>query len=158
MRQIDLTLMVNGQSYELQIEPQETLLDVLRNRLRLTGAKKSCDMQVCGVCTVLVDGMPVSACTYLAYEAKGREVLTIEGLADGKTLHPVQQVFYEGNAVQCGFCTGGMILTTIALLKENPHPTQEEIKHYMRGNLCRCTGYHKILRAIETAASEGAVE
>lgn len=145
---LSISLKVNGRSHQMEIEPQETLLDVLRKRLRLTGAKKSCDVQVCGTCSVLVDGQAVSACTYLAYEARGRAVTTIEGLAQGSDLHPVQQAFLEHNALQCGFCTPGMILTTVALLNDLTDPDEEEIKHYMRGNLCRCTGYRKILQAI----------
>lgn len=149
---LDIRITVNGKEYNMQIEPQETLLEVLRNRLHLMGAKRSCDCQVCGTCTVLVDGMPVSACTYLAYEARGKEVTTIEGLMQDGRLHPVQQAFLENNGFQCGFCTPGMILAAVSLLRENPNPTDEEIKRYMRGNLCRCTGYVKIIESIKDAA------
>jgi len=149
---LDIRITVNGKEYNMQIEPQETLLEVLRNRLHLMGAKRSCDSQVCGTCTVLVDGMPVSACTYLAYEARGKEVTTIEGLMQDGRLHPVQQAFLENNGFQCGFCTPGMILAAVSLLRENPNPTDEEIKRYMRGNLCRCTGYVKIIESIKDAA------
>lgn len=144
---------LNRRPVEVEIEPRETLAEVLRDRLNLTGTKISCEVQVCGACTVLVDGLPVSACTYLAYEARNRSVLTIEGMAaaDG-TLHPIQQAFIDEFAFQCGFCTPGMILATKALLDENPAPTEEEIKHYMDGNICRCTGYVPIVKAIQRAA------
>ncbi|MGQ0568687.1 MAG: (2Fe-2S)-binding protein [Armatimonadota bacterium] len=149
---MEISLRVNGRPYDLTIEPRETLLEVLRNRLGLTGTKLSCDVQVCGACTVLLDGLAVSACTMLAYEARDRDVLTIEGLADGERLHPLQQAFIDHAALQCGDCTPGMILAAHALLASNPRPTVPEIKHYMRGNICRCTGYKKILEAIVAAA------
>ncbi|MHB8619204.1 MAG: (2Fe-2S)-binding protein [Chloroflexota bacterium] len=143
---------INGRQHEIEIEAQETLSDVLRNRLRLTGTKISCDVQVCGACTVLVDGMPVSACTYLAYEAQDREVLTIEGLTPaGEPLHPLQQAFLEDNAFQCAFCTPGMILAAKSLLDQRPDATREQIVDYMEGNLCRCTGYKPIVAAIQRA-------
>jgi carbon-monoxide dehydrogenase small subunit len=149
---ITLSMTVNGQPVELQIEPREILLDVIRDRLNLKGAKRSCDLQVCGACTVLLDGTPVSACCTLAYEASGREVTTIEGLAENGRLHPIQEAFIHQGAIQCGFCTSGMILTTKAMLAENPKPDREQIKHYLGGNLCRCTGYWNILNAVEDAA------
>jgi aerobic carbon-monoxide dehydrogenase small subunit len=139
---------VNGRSVELAIQPHEVLLDVLRDRLELRGAKRSCDVQVCGACTVLVDGEPVSACTYLAYEARGRAVLTIEALADGEDLHPIQRAFVTNGALQCGYCTPGMILTVSALLADNPRPTEAEVRVGLAGNLCRCTGYTKIVEAV----------
>ena len=143
---------VNGRPIELEIEPRETLAEVLRERLRLTGTRRSCDVQVCGACTVLVDGLPVSACTSLAYEARGREVLTIEGLASSfGELHPLQQAFIDEYAFQCGFCTPGMILAAHALLRERPEATREEIIAGLEGNLCRCTGYKPILAAVERA-------
>jgi carbon-monoxide dehydrogenase small subunit len=143
---------VNGRPIELEIEPRETLVEVLRERLRLTGTRVSCDVQVCGACTVLVDGLPVSACTYLAYEARGRRVLTIEGLASSLgELHPLQQAFVDEYAFQCGFCTPGMILAAHALLEERPEATREEIIAALEGNLCRCTGYKPILAAVEKA-------
>ena len=147
-----LRMVVNGNETEQRIEPAETLAEVLRERLHLTGAKISCDMQVCGACTVLVDGLPVSACTYLAYEARGREVLTVEGLAehDGP-LHPLQQAFIDENGFQCGFCTPGMILAAKSLLDRNPDASEAEIVSYMEGNLCRCTGYRPIVHAIQAA-------
>ena len=144
---------LNGRAVEVEFEAQETLAEVLRQRLNLTGTKISCEVQVCGACTVLVDGLPVSACTLLAYEVRNRQVLTIEGLAsaDG-TLHPIQQAFIDEFAFQCGYCTPGMILATKALLDENPAPSVAEIKEYMDGNICRCTGYLPIIKAIQQAA------
>ena len=147
-----LALRVNGRPVELEIEPQETLASVLRNRLQLTGTKISCDLQICGACTVLVDGLPVSSCTYLAYEARGREVLTIEGLAPAEgQLHPLQQASVDQFAFQCGFCTAGMILSAKSLLDHHPDASEAEIVHYMDGNLCRCTGYQPIVAAIKQA-------
>ncbi len=136
----------------MDIPPQLTLLDLLRDRLSLKGAKRSCDLQVCGACTILVNGKAVSACTYLAYEARGGEVLTIEGLADGNRLHPLQQAFIDNGAFQCGFCTPGMILAAKSLLDEVPRPSEAQVKEYMEGNICRCTGYRKIVDAILDAA------
>ena len=155
---IPMELTVNGRAVSLEIPPQMTLLDLLRDRLSLKGAKRSCDLQVCGACTILVDGHAVSSCTYLAYEARGADVLTIEGLADGNTLHPLQQAFIDNGAFQCGFCTPGMILAAKSLLDETPRPSEEKVKEYMEGNICRCTGYRKILEAILDAAgkSDGA--
>ena len=149
---IAMTVTVNGQTHELTVPPHETLIECLRERLGLLGVKKSCDVQVCGACTVLVDDRPVSACTLLVFETRGRSVRTIEGLARGETLHPVQEAFIEHGALQCGFCTPGMIMATISLLTENPHPTADDVKHYMRGNICRCTGYKRILEAILDAS------
>ncbi len=151
--ELDIRVTVNGQRHDLAIEPRETLLELIRNRLGLTGAKKSCDVQVCGACTVLLDGRPVSACTMLAFEARDRQVLTIEGLAPEGQLHPLQEAFIEHGGFQCGFCTPGMILAAKALLDETPSPTLGEVKHFMRGNICRCTGYKKILESILAAAS-----
>ena len=155
---IPIELTVNGREVSLEIPPQMTLLDLLRDRLSLKGVKRSCDLQVCGACTILVDGHAVSSCTYLAYEARGADVLTIEGLADGNTLHPMQQAFIDNGAFQCGFCTPGMILAAKSLLDETPRPSEEKVKEYMEGNICRCTGYRKILEAILDAAgkSDGA--
>lgn len=151
---IRISLTVNGRLHELTIEPRDLLLEVLRDRLGATGTKLSCDVEVCGACTVLLDGRPVSACTLLAYEARNRDVVTIEGLADGDRLHPLQQAFIDHAAFQCGFCTPGMILAAKSLLDTNPAPTTAEIKHYMRGNICRCTGYKKILEAIQAAGEQ----
>ena len=141
---------LNGAPCTVEIEPRELLIDVLRERLRLTGTKRSCDVQVCGACTVLVDGLPVSSCTTLGVEAAGRHVVTIEGLADGGRLHPVQQAFVDHGALQCGFCTPGMVLAVTALLAQAPAPDEAEIRHFLRGNLCRCTGYVKILDAVRS--------
>jgi carbon-monoxide dehydrogenase small subunit len=149
---LDLRMRVNDQPVALRIEPRELLLDVLRGRLGLTGVKHSCDVQVCGACTVLVDGAPVSSCCTLAYEANGKTVETIEGLAQAGIPHPIQQAFIDQTALQCGFCTPGMILSTKALLAEIPHPSRDEISRYLGGNLCRCTGYWNILNAVEDAA------
>ncbi len=151
---IPMELTVNGRAVSLEIPPQMTLLDMLRDRLSLKGVKRSCDLQVCGACTILVDGHAVSSCTYLAYEARGADVLTIEGLADGNTLHPMQQAFIDNGAFQCGFCTPGMILAAKSLLDETPRPSEEKVKEYMEGNICRCTGYRKILEAILDAAGK----
>ena len=144
---------VNGRPLTLEIEPRAILLDVLRDELGLTGAKRSCDTQVCGACTVLLDGSPVSACCTLAYEASGREVETIEGLTGLHGLHPIQQAFVDRVAIQCGFCTPGFVLATKALLAENPRPTRAEIEDFLGGNLCRCTGYWNILDAVAHAAA-----
>ena len=149
---ITVSFTLNGRLQEIDVEPHELLLDVVRDRLGLTGAKRSCDVEVCGACTLLVDGRPVSACTTLAFEVRGRSVMTIEGLADNGKLHPLQQAFIEHGGFQCGFCTPGMILASKALLDENPNPSEEELKHFMHGNICRCTGYKKIIESIMAAA------
>ena len=143
---------VNERAHVLEVAPHALLLDVLRDVLDLKGAKRSCDTQVCGACTVLVDGLAVSACTYLAVETDERSVLTVEGLAAGESLDPLQRAFLDAGAVQCGFCTSGMLLTARALLRENPAPTREDVLHYLRGSLCRCTGYRKIVEAVLAAA------
>lgn len=154
-----LSFQLNDKSIELDCEAQETLAEVLRNSLNLNGTKVSCEVQVCGACTVLVDGAPVSACTYLAYEARGKNVTTIEGLEKPNgTLHPLQQAFIDEFAFQCGYCTPGMIMSAKALLDDNPKPTRDEIIHYMDGNICRCTGYVPIVAAIERAAEAMAKE
>jgi aerobic-type carbon monoxide dehydrogenase small subunit (CoxS/CutS family) len=151
---LPVSFTLNGRLQEIEVEPQELLLDVVRERLGLTGVKRSCDVQVCGACTLLVDGRPVSACTTLAFEVRGRSVLTIEGLAEDGKLHPLQEAFIEHGGFQCGFCTPGMILAAKALLDENPSPTEEELKHFMHGNICRCTGYKKIIESIMAAAKK----
>jgi len=143
---------VNGVDREILVEPRTTLLEALREKLRLTGTKLGCGEGDCGACTVLLDGVPVNSCLVLAVEAAGREILTIEGVADGNELHPLQQAFVEKGAVQCGFCTPGMILTSLAFLKENPAPTEDEVRESISGNLCRCTGYQKIVEAVLDAA------
>lgn len=142
---------VNGESCEILLEPNELLLDVLRNHLDLTGTKEGCGTGDCGACTVIVDGKPVKSCLMLAIEANGKEILTIEGLAKDGVLDEIQESFIKEGAVQCGFCTPGMILSAKALLDENPHPTEEEIKMGIAGNICRCTGYVKIIKAIQAA-------
>jgi aerobic-type carbon monoxide dehydrogenase small subunit (CoxS/CutS family) len=149
---IPISFTLNGKLEKIEVEPRDLLLDVVRNRFGLTGAKRSCDMQVCGACTVLIDGGPVSACTTLAFEVRGQSVLTIEGLAENGILHPLQQAFIRYGGFQCGFCTPGMILASKALLDENPDPSEQEVKHFMRGNICRCTGYKKIMDSIKAAA------
>ncbi len=153
MKGENITLNINGMDHGVTVEPGEFLLDVLREKLNYTGTKKGCDgTGECGACTVLMNGKAVYACLVLAIDAAGKEIVTIESLAKGTSLHPVQQAFLECGAVQCGFCTPGMIMTAKALLDENPKPTEEEIKDAMRGNLCRCTGYIKIVEAIKKAA------
>jgi carbon-monoxide dehydrogenase small subunit len=149
---ITLDTIVNGRIVHREVPDHRTLLDFLRVDLDLTGAKLSCDMQVCGACTVLIDGQPVSACTTLAYEAHGKRVETIEGLAVGDQLHPLQEAFIDHGGLQCGFCTPGMVMAAKALLDEIPDPTVADIKWYMKGNICRCTGYKKIVEAIQAAA------
>ena len=152
MRQ-KIRLIVNEQEYELLVEPSKTLLDVLRDDLGLTGTKRGCDSGDCGTCTVLLEGMPILSCMTLACEVEGKEIQTIEGIAKGGELHPVQKAFVECGAIQCGFCTPGMVLSAVALLNSNPTPTTDEIKKAISGNLCRCTGYIKIIEAIQQAAS-----
>lgn len=147
-----IELIVNGDVYAVQVEPRRTLLDVLREDLGLTGTKKGCDHGDCGACTVLLDGEPVNSCLVLAVEAAGHKITTIEGLAAAGRLHPIQEAFIAQGAVQCGYCTPGMVLTAKALLDKNPHPTEEEIREAISGNLCRCTGYAKIVKAIQAAS------
>jgi aerobic-type carbon monoxide dehydrogenase small subunit (CoxS/CutS family) len=150
---IDVQFDVNGSEYQLQIEARETIADVLRDRLGLVGTRLSCELQVCGTCTVLLDGMPVSACSVLAVEADGRSLETVEGLSDPSgALHPLQAAFLATGAVQCGYCTPGMLLTAKALLERTPFPTRPEIRRYFNGNICRCTGYSAITEAIESAS------
>lgn len=153
MKQL-IKLMVNGESYEMTVEPRKLLLDVLRDNLGLTGTKKACDFGNCGSCTVLIDGKPVLSCLTLAIEAQSRDILTVEGLASDGQLHPLQQAFIDYGAIQCGFCTPGMLLSAKALLEENPQPISAEIKEALSGNLCRCTGYAKIIQAVEAAAKQ----
>lgn len=150
-----VSLIVNGESHDLLIRPDRTLLEVLRRDLRLTGTKEGCEVGECGVCTVLLDGVPVRACLTLAVDVRGRAVTTIEGLASDGRLHPVQEAFVREGAIQCGFCSPGMILVAKALLDEVPAPTEEVIRHAISGNLCRCTGYGKIVSAVLRAAGAG---
>jgi carbon-monoxide dehydrogenase small subunit len=146
-----LTLDINGEAYEVTVEPDDLLVDVIREHLDLTGTKKSCGSGECGSCTVLMDGMPVPSCLVLAMDGQGKKITTIEGLSKDGHLHPLQKSFVDKGAIQCGFCTPGMILSAKALLDENPAPGEEEIKIAISGNLCRCTGYKKIIEAIATA-------
>ena len=147
-----IQLTVNGEEYEVVVAPNQTLLEVLRDDLYLTGTKEGCGEGACGTCTVLLDGKPVRSCLTLAVEVQGREITTIEGLASMGELHPVQKAFVEYGAIQCGFCSPGMILTTKALLDENPNPTEQEARQAISGNVCRCTGYAKIVEAVLKAA------
>jgi len=149
-----IEFILNGKPVKVYVEPNELLINVLRDKLGLTGAKYGCGIGECGACTVLLDGEPVLACLTLAMEVEGREVTTIEGLAKDTELDAIQKAFLEEAAVQCGFCTPGFILTAKALLKENPSPSEEEIKEYLRGNLCRCTGYVNIIKAIKKASEK----
>lgn len=143
---------INGRSLTVQVADNRLLIDMLRDELAMTGTKDSCGVGACGACTVLLDGMAVSACLTLAVYANECEITTIEGLADGDTLHPLQQAFLDCGGYQCGICTPGQIMAAKALLDQNPHPSRAEIQYWMMGNLCRCTGYYKIIDAIEAAA------
>jgi carbon-monoxide dehydrogenase small subunit len=146
------TFLVNGRHYEVAIEPHMLLIEVLRDELVLTGTKQSCGIGNCGACTVLIDGKPVLSCLTLALTVEGKHITTIEGLAQGTALHPIQKAFIEHGAIQCGFCTPGMILSAKALLDGNPDPDEEEVRQALSGNLCRCTGYVKIIDAVLAAA------
>jgi len=150
LKEINLT--VNNRPYRLSVLSHRTLLDVIREDLGLTGTKEGCGLGECGACTVLLDGQAVNSCLVLAAEADGKKITTIEGLADGDKLHPIQQAFVDHGGLQCGFCTPGMIMSAKALLDKNPTPTEEEIKQAISGNLCRCTGYTKIIESIRAAA------
>ena len=147
----ELKLTVNGEAYELAVKPNTLLLDLLNSVIGLKGAIRGCDSGSCGACTVILDGKAVKSCSTLALQADGKEITTIEGLADGDKLHPVQQAFIDHGAVQCGYCTPGMIMSATALLDENQDPTEDEVRQALRGNLCRCTGYVKIVDAILAA-------
>ncbi|MGO9570861.1 MAG: (2Fe-2S)-binding protein [Desulfomonilaceae bacterium] len=153
-----LTMTVNGNEIDVAVTPNTTLLEVLRDDLGFTGVKEGCSEGVCGACTVLMNGAPVRSCLTLALEAEGASITTIEGLASGGQLHPIQQAFIDQGAVQCGFCTPGMVLSSKALLDRCPHPTDEEIKTALSGNFCRCTGYKKILDAVRSVATLRAEE
>ena len=147
-----IRLTVNGAPHEVEVPTYRTLLDCLRNDLGLTGSKEGCGVGVCGACTVLLDGRMISSCIALAVFADGHDVTTVEGLAEDERLHPVQQAFVDAGGFQCGICTPGQVVSAKALLDENPHPSDDEIREWMAGNLCRCTGYYKILESIRTAA------
>ncbi len=154
MTLVPITLLVNGEPYNLMIPPNKTLLEVLRDDLELMGAKEGCGVGACGACTVLIDDVPVRSCLTLAVDVQGLSITTVEGLAEGETLHPVQEAFVERHAIQCGFCSPGMILTAKAFLDKKKRPTKNEIKKAISGNVCRCTGYTKIEDAIATAAKK----
>jgi len=154
MSKIHVTTTINGEPEEFLCDPAETMLDVLRNRLGLTGAKEGCATGDCGTCSITLDGTLVCSCLMLAAEAEGHEIGTIEGMADGETLHPLQQKFLEMAALQCGICTPGVLIAAKALLEENPDPTETEVRFWLAGNLCRCTGYDKIIRAVMDTAAE----
>ena len=149
-----IELCVNGDDYELAVEPNATLAEVLRDQIGLTGTKLSCGTGECGACTVLMNGRPILSCLALAVDCQKHSILTIEGLSDGEKLTPVQQAFHECGAIQCGFCTPGMVLSTTALLNVNPRPSIQEIQKALEGNLCRCTGYNKIIEAVQQAAAQ----
>ena len=151
MRRIGIT--VNDTRHELEVEPRELLVFVLRERLGLTGTNVGCDTTSCGACTVLLEGESVKSCTLLAVQADGREVTTIEGIAEDGQLHPVQQAFHEQHGLQCGYCTPGMVMATVSLLREHPDPSEQEIRKALEGNLCRCTGYVNIVKAVQGAAA-----
>jgi carbon-monoxide dehydrogenase small subunit len=147
-----ISITVNGTSHDLDVEPRQLLVYFLREQLGLKGTNVGCDTSSCGACTLLLDGESVKSCTLLAVQADGREVTTIEGLATGDELHPVQQAFHEQHALQCGYCTPGFVMAAVSLLEEHPDPTEEQIRLGLEGNLCRCTGYHNIVKAVQSAA------
>jgi aerobic-type carbon monoxide dehydrogenase small subunit (CoxS/CutS family) len=153
---VPLTLTVNGIAYPLEVAPATTLLDAVRDGVGLTGAKEGCDDSECGACMLLLDGKPVNSCSYLALQADGRQVTTVEGLADGAELTPLQRAFLEHGGVQCGFCTPGMLISATALLEANPEPTEEEVRIALSGNLCRCTGYDGIVKAVLALSASAA--
>ncbi|MEO8970101.1 MAG: (2Fe-2S)-binding protein [Ktedonobacteraceae bacterium] len=157
MREL-ITLIVNGERHELAVQPHHSLLEVLREDMGLIGTKHGCELGECGACTVLLDGLPILSCLTLPIEVQNCEITTIEGIENNGKLHPLQETFAELGAAQCGYCTPGILLTGIALLRDNPHPTREEMKEALAGNLCRCTGYTKIYEAIDAAAQRSAKE
>jgi aerobic-type carbon monoxide dehydrogenase small subunit (CoxS/CutS family) len=152
---VEVTLTVNGLPYPLELDPSTTLLYAVRDGIGLTGAKEGCDDSECGACMMLLDGKPVNSCSYLAAQADGRQVTTIEGLAEGASLSPLQQAFLEHGGVQCGFCTPGMLISAAALLDEKPHPSEDEVRVALSGNLCRCTGYDGIVKAVLEVSAAG---
>ena len=152
MRQIAVT--VNGRQHEAEVEPRQLLVYFLREQLGLTGTNVGCDTSSCGACTVLIDGESVKSCTVLAVQADGAEITTIEGLASNGELHPVQRAFHENHALQCGYCTPGFVMATVSLLNELKDPSEKDIRHALEGNLCRCTGYHNIVKAVQQAVAE----
>ncbi|TMK33519.1 MAG: (2Fe-2S)-binding protein [Actinobacteria bacterium] len=150
-----VSITVNGAEHDLELEPRELLVYVLRERLGLTGTNVGCDTSSCGACTVLLDGQSVKSCTVLGVQADGTEITTIEGLATNGSLHAVQEAFREQHGLQCGYCTPGFVMATVGLLQETPNPSEAQIRHALEGNLCRCTGYHNIVRAVQQAAGAG---
>ena len=154
MKKTDIELSVNGKKYQLSVEPRRTLVEVLRENLGLMGTKKSCNEGECGACTLIMDGKTVTSCLVLALDAQGKEIITIEGLSKGETLHPIQESFLKHGGVQCGFCTPGMVMSAKALLDENPKPNLDETRRAISGNLCRCTGYQHIINSIMEVPEE----
>ncbi len=154
MAKVHVTTTVNGDEYEFLCEPQQSLVDVLRNELELTGTKEGCSTGDCGACSIMLDGRLVCSCLVLAVECEGKKIDTIEGMAEGEDLHPLQRNFLEINGLQCGICTPGILIAARALLEKNPDPTETEIRYWLAGNLCRCTGYDKIIRSVQAAAAE----
>lgn len=150
----DVTLQVNGRSYQVRVEPRKTLADTIREDCRLTGTHLGCEHGVCGACTVLADGQPVRSCLLFAVQCEGLELRTVEGLAEGDTLHPLQRAFWENHGLQCGFCTPGFLMLATGFLEQNPDPSEQELREVLASNLCRCTGYQNILTAVEQAAAE----
>jgi carbon-monoxide dehydrogenase small subunit len=151
---VRLQVTVNGQRQDMEVEPRLLLVHYLRDKLGLTGTHIGCDTTNCGACTVHLNGESVKSCTVLAVQAEGAEITTIEGLADGETLHPLQQAFWEHHGLQCGYCTPGMIMAAADLLERNPSPSEDEVRHALEGNLCRCTGYHNIVKAVMAASGQ----
>jgi len=151
---MQISLTINGKSYTHDIEPRMSLVHYLREVVDLTGTHVGCDTSGCGACTITLDGNAVKSCTLLAVQADGCELTTIEGMANGDQMHPIQEAFKENHGLQCGFCTPGMVMTAVDILKNNPHPTEEEIRHGLEGNFCRCTGYHNIVKSIQHAAEQ----
>ena len=149
---MQISLIINGKSYSHDIEPRMSLVHYLREVVDLTGTHVGCDTSGCGACTITLDGDAVKSCTLLAVQADGCELTTIEGMANGEQMHPIQEAFKENHGLQCGFCTPGMVMTAVDILKNNPNPTEEEIRHGLEGNFCRCTGYHNIVKSIQHAS------
>lgn len=150
-----VSLEVNGEAVEREVEARTLLVHFLREDLGLTGTNVGCETSLCGACTVLIDGQPVKSCTQLAVQADGSAVTTIEGMATGDSLHPIQEAFWEEHGLQCGYCTPGMVMASAGLLAENPDPSEVEVRQALKGNLCRCTGYHNIVKAVQRAAGQG---
>ncbi len=149
---VDVTLDVNGRSHRIRVEPRRTLADAIRDNCGLTGTHLGCEHGVCGACTILMDGQPVRSCLMFAVQGEGVEIRTVEGLADGDRLHPIQQAFWENHGLQCGFCTPGFLMLAVGYLEENPEPSDSELRSVLSSNLCRCTGYQNILKAVRQAA------